>query len=400
VKNRRARFGHGLAAVLACTQGPAVHAYNLSSYPWAGPETTFYVEILGAGAVWNATFEDAMAQWSDDTIFNYRTVRNQFRNPCNSPSAFPPARNGVNMSSTECGDSWGSGVLAVAVIYSSGGERIQAGVLFNSNYSWAAYSGPLQPSVPDFRRVAVHELGHALGLGHEDIKPAIMGTYIGAIENPTVDDIAGVQALYGPPPDITPNPFSFVDQSDVPVSTVITSAPVTITGISPAAPVSVVGGTYSLGCGGTFTSAAGTIISNQTVCVRHSSAPTPGTPVNTILTVGDFPDVFTSWTSAVLPDTDGDGVPDASDNCTLVANPGQCDSDGDGYGNHCDGDLNNNGVTNAFDAPLFREQIGLPSVGPAYNPADLDCSGAVSAFDTPLFRQLLGAPPGPSGLVP
>ena len=101
-----------------------------------------------------------------------------------------------------------------------------------------------------------------------------------------------------------------------------------------------------------------------------------------------------------LPDTDGDGIADSADNCTLVANPSQCDSDGDGFGNHCDADLNNNGATNAFDTPLFREQLGLPSVGPTYNIADLNCNGSVNAFDAPLFRQLLGAPPGPSGVGP
>lgn len=35
-------------------------------------------------------------------------------------------------------------------------------------------------------------------------------------------------------------------------------------------------------------------------------------------------------------DQDGDGVPDSSDNCPTVANPGQQDSDGDGAGNACD----------------------------------------------------------------
>ncbi len=36
------------------------------------------------------------------------------------------------------------------------------------------------------------------------------------------------------------------------------------------------------------------------------------------------------------PDTDGDGVPDAVDNCPAVANPAQTDSDGDGVGDACD----------------------------------------------------------------
>ena len=68
------------------------------------------------------------------------------------------------------------------------------------------------------------------------------------------------------------------------------------------------------------------------------------------------------------PDTDGDGVSDASDNCTLVANASQCDSDGDNCGNACDGDLNNNVFTNSQDYILFRALLGRPSGPSALTP--------------------------------
>jgi hypothetical protein len=51
----------------------------------------------------------------------------------------------------------------------------------------------------------------------------------------------------------------------------------------------------------------------------------------------------------VLPDGDGDGVPDASDNCPAVANPDQADLDEDGIGNACDLDDDGDGVSDAIE---------------------------------------------------
>src|SRR5215207_10188864 len=49
------------------------------------------------------------------------------------------------------------------------------------------------------------------------------------------------------------------------------------------------------------------------------------------------------------PDTDGDGVLNGVDNCPLVANPEQTDTDGDGLGDACDDDRDGDGVLNGAD---------------------------------------------------
>lgn len=64
-------------------------------------------------------------------------------------------------------------------------------------------------------------------------------------------------------------------------------------------------------------------------------------------------------------DSDGDGVPDAADNCPGVANAGQADFDGDGFGDACD----------ACPAYANPEQIGCPYQG------DADADGFVTALD-------------------
>lgn len=104
-------------------------------------------------------------------------------------------------------------------------------------------------------------------------------------------------------PDATPDPFTFIDRTNVAVSTVITSNAVAITGIDAPASISVTGGTYSLGCGTTFTAAAGTISNNQTVCVRHTSAVTASAVTDTTVTVGGVADTFRSTTATPVAPT-------------------------------------------------------------------------------------------------
>lgn len=127
------------------------------------------------------------------------------------PAGNNTSGNGLNevvMTNTINGSAFAPNVLAVALTRVTGTTRAEGDVLFNTAWQWDSYRGPRanHPDRFDIRRVALHELGHVLGLDHpdEDTPPqsvvAIMNSRISnTLDALQADDIAGAQALYGAP---------------------------------------------------------------------------------------------------------------------------------------------------------------------------------------------------------
>ena len=99
-----------------------------------------------------------------------------------------------------------SGVLAHAYepgteAYWGAGGTITGDVHFNTAYTWVDNPNA-SSSQYDFYTVALHELGHSLGLGHSTVAGSVMQSiYAGGRRTLHADDIAGIQTIYGPVPE-------------------------------------------------------------------------------------------------------------------------------------------------------------------------------------------------------
>lgn len=90
------------------------------------------------------------------------------------------------------------------------------------------------------------------------------------------------------------------------------------------------------------------------------------------------------------PDADVDGVNDFADNCRWMPNETQVDSDGDGLGNFCDADFNNDGWVNFGDLVLFQTEWIYGSNGEGTSDCDMNADGVLNYGDLNLFIKHFG----------
>lgn len=186
---------------------PPSQAYVLSGSYWASGETGVVIDLdisnpagtnppnVVSGGPSNTELEaayiEAMDLWTTTSTFRYKlSSAGGSSAPCSSGT------NGMSFASVSCSGAFGSTTLAVQTTYYNTNTNLNTRTIttFNNNKQWDIYSGNWN-GVAEFRRVAVHELGHGLGLNHS-ANGSIMYFQSGNVETPQADDLAGVAALY------------------------------------------------------------------------------------------------------------------------------------------------------------------------------------------------------------
>jgi hypothetical protein len=182
-----------------------------------------------------------------------------------------------------------SGMTGWGEITVSGGEYA---VSSDGGVVWSAWSTTSPTAVTAGDQIKLRTTASAAG----DVVVTVQVTIGGVRESFSVTTTG----------DAAPDPFVFIDQGGVAQNTLITSAPITVTGIDIGAPITVVGGMYRVN-GGAYTTAPGVVSNNDTVQLRVTSSPLNGGVVNVPLTIGGLSDTFTVTTMAASEAGSGGG---------------------------------------------------------------------------------------------
>ena len=149
-------------------------------------------------STWEAQFEKAAAQWASYSNINLAQVSdNGEAMGAAGDQQDDPHVGDIRISMIPMGT---NGVLAFTMLPPAYNGGTDAGdIVFNSSYAWGINNGNY-----DVETVALHEMGHALGMAHSTSTTAAMyGTYEGVNQMLMLDDQQGIASIYGSYPGMT-----------------------------------------------------------------------------------------------------------------------------------------------------------------------------------------------------
>jgi len=193
-----------LSFVLVAAAAGASQSYWINGPSWPSGSVPVHIELGSSPALidgcadWSCSASGAVDRWN---LFMGR-IQLQAVQHSTQTNGELNGRNDMFFAADMYGKAFGQDTLALTTWWFRNDRLVEADIGFNSSKKWDSYRGTTRPgAVYDLRRVALHELGHVLGLGHPNdhgqTVVAMMNGTIGNLDSLTVDDIAGIQELYG-----------------------------------------------------------------------------------------------------------------------------------------------------------------------------------------------------------
>jgi len=191
----RAALAVGAGLITVGFPATRLLGYATSGQGWATNQVVYYVNpqsVWVSPSLAASALQSAADAWTQQTSANVQLV---YGGPTSGSTMQMNGRNEVFFRNDT------SGALAETYRWRDGsGNLVDADIVFHENYPYYAFSGCVDSGVY-VEDVAIHEFGHALGLGHSATVGATMYPSLPAWcdtsqESLDPDDIAGIEALY------------------------------------------------------------------------------------------------------------------------------------------------------------------------------------------------------------
>jgi hypothetical protein len=168
----------GTVAAFSAVPASATHSWN--GYHWARTANPFTLKLGdNVSGAWDAMLVTASSDWSKSTVLDTQIVAGGTR-----PKSCRPTSGRVEVCSANYNN---TGWLGLAQIWITGGTHITQGVVKNNDYYFGSSSYQYN-NTAEMQHVICQEIGHTLGLDHQDESGISLNTCMDYYHNTSASD--------------------------------------------------------------------------------------------------------------------------------------------------------------------------------------------------------------------
>jgi opacity protein-like surface antigen len=151
---------------MALLAGASVADHAWSTYHWARTTSSFNLTVVNSTtAEWDGHVAQAIADWSDSSVLNMvedpsGDTSSKTRRQCSAPSGQ------VRICNLAYGNNGWLGIAGISI--DSNGHIVSGYTKLNDTYFSSSYAGGYYDNFEWRQSVTCQELGHNVGLGHQD----------------------------------------------------------------------------------------------------------------------------------------------------------------------------------------------------------------------------------------